>query len=337
MLFETKSSTKLLAGLAIALATQGVSGGAMAQAPVASTRHIAARVEMHPIATVTFSDTQFLTGAKDGKPVTTVGELRFAQGNPSVKQPAVILMHGSSGVGPNIEPWTALFNEMGIATFVIDGFTGRGITTVGANQAMLGRLNLIRDIYAGLDILAKHPRIDRERIVLMGFSRGGQAALYASLDRFHKLWNTSGAKFAAYVPFYPDCSTTYEGDTETSAPIRIFHGTPDDYNPVASCKAYMGRLKAAGRDISITEYANAQHGFDSPIGSVVVSKGSQTVRACTIAEKAGALINTATNAPFAYTDACVQVDPTVGGNAEALAAARRDVSAFLVETFKLAK
>ncbi len=28
-------------------------------------------------------------------------------------------------------------------------------------------------------------------------SRGGQAALYAGLDRFHKLWNKSGAQFAA--------------------------------------------------------------------------------------------------------------------------------------------
>ena len=63
----------------------------------------------------------------------------------------------------------------------------------------------------------------------MGFSRGGQAALYASLDRFNKLWNKSGVQFAGYIPFYPDCSTTYATDTEVAArPIRIFHGTPDD-------------------------------------------------------------------------------------------------------------
>jgi hypothetical protein len=70
---------------------------------------------------------------------------------------------------------------MGISTFVIDGFSGRGLTAVGPNQALLGRLNFILDIYRALDILAKHPRVDPERIALMGFSRGGQAALYASL------------------------------------------------------------------------------------------------------------------------------------------------------------
>ena len=135
---------------------------------------------------------------------------------------------------------------MGISTFVIDGFTGRGLTAVGPNQALLGRLNLILDIYRSLDILAKHPRVDPERIVLMGFSRGDRRRFMPASTRFNKLWNKSGAQFAAYIPFYPDCSTTYATDTDVAArPIRIFHGTPDDYNPVASCKAY--RRAAAAR------------------------------------------------------------------------------------------
>src|ERR1700710_438062 len=204
-------------------------------------KEAAARVEIYAIPTLTLSDQQFLTGDLNGKPVNVAGEFRIAQG--SGRLPVVVLMHGSSGVGANIEPWVHQFNGMGISTFVIDGFSGRGLTAVGSNQALLGRLNLIVDIYRSLDILARHPRVDPDRIVLMGFSRGGQAALYASLDRFNKLWNRSGVKFAGYIPFYPDCSTTYASDTEVgSRPIRIFHGTPDDYNPVASCKAFVARL-----------------------------------------------------------------------------------------------
>ena len=298
---------------------------------------IATRVEIHPIASLTLSDGQFLNGdAANAKPVTVAGELRIAQA--PGKQPAVILMHGSGGVGANIEPWVDQFNAMGIATFVIDGFTGRGIVSTSADQAKLGRLNLIVDIYRALGILAKHPRIDADRIVLMGFSRGGQAALYASLDRFHKQWNTSGAKFAAYIPFYPDCSTTYRGDTDVAgAPIRIFHGTPDDYNPVASCKAFAERLKAAKRDIVITEYDGAPHGFDTPLStSAVVADGAQTVRNCHIMETdGGTLINEATKAPFAYTDACVALGPHVGGNATATAAARIAVKDIMRTTFKL--
>lgn len=301
-------------------------------------KEVAARTEIYAIPSLTISDQQFLTGDSNGKPVTVGGELRIAQG--SGRLPVVVLMHGSSGVGASMDPWVRQFNSLGISTFVIDGFSGRGLTATGPNQTLLGRLNLILDIYRSLDILAKHPRVDPNRIALMGFSRGGQAALYASLDRFNKLWNKSGLQFAAYIPFYPDCSTSYAGDTEVAArPIRIFHGTPDDYNPVASCKAYVARLTEAKRDVELTEYPDSAHGFDSGlIGSntVVEATGSQTVRHCTIKEgEGGVLMNAATQAPFSYKDACVELGPHVGGNPTTAIEARNAVSDFLQTLFGL--
>jgi dienelactone hydrolase len=298
-----------------------------------------ARTEIFPILSLTLSDQQFLSGdAAAGRPVTVAGEFRVAQG--TGKLPVVVLMHGSSGVGATTEAWVHEFNALGISTFVIDGFTGRGLTVTGPNQALLGRLNLIIDIYRSLDILAKHPRVDPDRIVLMGFSRGGQATLYASLDRFNKLWNKSGVQFAAYIPFYPDCSTTYQTDTEVAArPIRIFHGTPDDYNPVKSCKAFVERLKAAGRDVMLTEYPDSAHGFDSGllgVNTVAVSANAQTVRNCKIKEgDGGVLMNGDTNAPFTYKDACVELNPHVGGNPATAAESRKAVADFLQALFKL--
>jgi dienelactone hydrolase len=301
-------------------------------------KEVAARVEIYAIPSLTISDQQFLTGDDNGKAVTVAGEFRIAQG--SGRLPVVVLMHGSSGVGATTEAWVHKFNTMGISTFVIDGFTGRGLTVVGPNQALLGRLNLILDIYRSLDILAKHPRVDPERIVLMGFSRGGQAALYASLDRFNKLWNKSGAQFAGYIPFYPDCSTSYVADTEVAArPIRIFHGTPDDYNPVASCKAYVARLQAAKRDVALTEYPDSAHGFDAGLlglATVAVSANAQTARNCHIKEgEGGVLINADTQAPFGYKDACIELNPHVGGNPATAEAARKAVTDFLQALFKL--
>jgi dienelactone hydrolase len=301
-------------------------------------KEVAARVEIYAIPSLTISDQQFLTGDANGKAVTVAGEFRIAQG--SGRLPVVVLMHGSSGVGATTEAWVRKFNTMGISTFVIDGFTGRGLTVVGPNQALLGRLNLILDIYRSLDILAKHPRVDPERIVLMGFSRGGQAALYASLDRFNKLWNKSGAQFAGYIPFYPDCSTSYVADTEVAArPIRIFHGTPDDYNPVASCKAYVARLQAAKRDVALTEYPDSAHGFDAGLlglSTVAVSANAQTARNCHIREgEGGVLINADTQAPFGYKDACIELNPHVGGNPATAEAARKAVTDFLQALFKL--
>jgi len=301
-------------------------------------KDVPARIEMYPIPSLTLSDRQFLAGDDNGKPVTVAGELRVAQGGG--KLPVVVLMHGSGGVGANIAAWSRTFNAMGISTFVIDGFTGRGITATSTNQAQLGRLNLIMDIYHSLDVLAKHPRVDPDRIVLMGFSRGGQAALYASLERFHKRWNKSGLQFAAYIPFYPDCSTTYVNDTElVPRPIRIFHGGPDDYNPVRTCKAFVERLKAAGRDVELTEYADSAHGFDLGLlgaNMVAVATKAQTVRNCRIKEgDGGMLINADTQQPFTYQDSCVELDPHVGGNPATAEAARQAVIDFLRTLLKL--
>jgi dienelactone hydrolase len=300
-------------------------------------KQLAARVELHPIPSLTLSDEQFLKGDAAGKPVTVTGELRLAQG--AGRTPVVILIHGSGGMGPNVEAWTRELNEIGISTFALDGFTGRGFTSVNTDQALLGRLNMTLDAYRMLDILAKHPRVDPSRIALMGFSRGGQGALYASLKRFHKMWNTSGVQFAAYVPFYPDCMTSYVSDADTvERPIRIFHGAPDDYNPVATCRAYVERLRAAGRDVVLTEYPNASHGFDNPLGSLVpaVSKNAQTVRNCRIREDAaGRLINTATGQPFTYKDACVERDPHTNYDPAATQAAKQSVKEFLRTVFKL--
>jgi dienelactone hydrolase len=309
---------------------------AAAQAEPAA-KDIAARTEVHAIQTLTLSDKQFLTGDSEAKVTTTSGVLRLPAGTGRI--PVVVLMHGSGGMGANIELWAREFNAIGVATFALDGFTGRGIQQTSSNQALLGRLNFVLDIYRGLDVLAKHPRVDPQRIMLMGFSRGGQAALYASLKRFHRLWNKSGIEFAAYVPFYPDCATVFAGDTETAdRPIRIFGGTIDDYNPIALCRAYAERLKAAGRDVQVTEYPNAPHSFDNPLGppKPVQSPRSQSVRNCKIVEEPnGTLVNAASREPFTYKDNCVALGPHLGHDPEATQQAKQAVTQFARTVFKL--
>jgi dienelactone hydrolase len=298
---------------------------------------MAARTELHSIETLTLSDAQFLSGDTNGKATTTTGQLRIATG--SGRLPVVMLQHGSGGMAANIEMWAREFNAMGVSTFALDGFSGRGLTQVNTNQALLGRLNFILDIYRALEVLAKHPRVDSQRIALMGFSRGGQAALYASLKRFNKMWNKSGIEFAAYIPFYPDCATTFVSDTDIAdRPIRIFGGTPDDYNPIALCKAYVERLKVAGKDVQLTEYPNAPHAFDNPLGPVpaAVITGGQSVRHCVIREEpTGLLIDASTREPFTYKDPCVELNPHVGHDAAATEAAKVSIKEFLGAVFKL--
>jgi dipeptidyl aminopeptidase/acylaminoacyl peptidase len=40
---------------------------------------------------------------------------------------------------------------------------------------------MMNDAFAALAVLAKHPRIDPDKIAVMGFSRGAVPSLYASM------------------------------------------------------------------------------------------------------------------------------------------------------------
>jgi dienelactone hydrolase len=298
---------------------------------------LAARTEIHAIETLTVSDQQLLTGDKNGQKVTIAGQLRFPLGATG-QLPAIILLHGSGGIGTREEFWSRYLGELGAASFLLDSFTGRGIVQTSTDQAQLGRLATILDAYRAFDVLAAHPRIDGSRIALMGFSRGGTATLFSSMTRLRETWNPR-ANFVAYVPLYASCSATLIGDTDiSSAPIRQFHGIADDWVTVAPCRPYFERLRAAGRDVKLTEYPDAHHGYDNPLGSKtpIVSKDAQSTRDCVLKEEPGGIImNAKSGQPFSYKDPCVVLDPHTGYNEAAAVATRGEVASLLKTVFKL--
>ena len=250
-----------------------------------------------------------------------------------------MLLHGSAGITGANDLWARDFAEIGVSTLLIDSFTARGISNTLEDQSQLGVLNMALDAYRALGMVRNHPRVDTSRIALIGFSRGGRTALYASLDRFNTMWNESGLEFAAYLPFYPDCTTTFIDDTKVRlAPVRIHHGDIDDYTSADRCIAYTEKLKAAGRDAQITIYKNAPHTFDSPLSppKPMPLANATTVRKCVLTETTnGQIVSAPTGQPFTYADPCVERGPHIGYNPEAAKAARANVRESLKAIFKL--
>jgi dienelactone hydrolase len=291
-----------------------------------------ARIEVHPIQSMTLSDEQFLTGHKSGTPVTLAGQLRIPRPG-AARVPAVVLLHGSGGISAREAEWEQDLNAMGVATFTLDSFSGRGLVNTSTDQAQLGRLAMIVDAYRALEMLEKHPRIEPGKIALMGFSRGGQAALYASVKRFHRMHGpASGREFAGYVVFYGNCGTRFIADDEVAAkPMRLLHGAADNYVPVAPCRDYVERLKGKGANISLTEYGGAHHAFDNRgFKKAVVNPKAQTTRQCTLQEaERGVIVNAKTKQVFSYADPCVEYGPTVLYDEKAHDEARKAVAAFV--------
>jgi dienelactone hydrolase len=287
---------------------------------------------------MTLTDKQILLGRKDGTPVMLAGELRIPQPG-TEKLPAIVLLQPSGGFASNLNRWLPELNGMGIATFALDSFAGRGIVSTTTDQDQLARLAMMFDAYRALELLAKHPRIDASRIALMGFSRGGQSALYASMKRFQSMYASAGLGFAAYLPFYALCNTTFIDDGNVSEkPIRQFHGSADDYNPVAPCRSYFERLRNAGKDAILTEYPDAHHVFDYAAlpTTPVLQPRSQTTRNCVLKEEPlGEIVNAKTGTPFTHSDPCVELGPHTGYDPAATEAAVTSVKTFLRTAFSL--
>jgi dienelactone hydrolase len=288
------------------------------------------RTEAIPFESRTRSDAELLT-AKPGTPTGLAGVLRLPAGN-NARWPLVMLLHGSGGYAPYLDAWVERLTARGYATFVVDSFSGRGLSSVRDDQATLGRLAAVTDAYQALAVLAKHPRIDAARVALMGLSRGGQGALYAANARIADVAAATPApRFAAHVALYPNCATRYLDDERLSAPVRVFHGTADDFNAAAPCAAYVQRLRAAGADADITLYPGAHHVFDWPgLATPVRSAQAQSMRECSVVEtQPGLLVNAATQAPFSFDDDCVRRGTTAAYHADAARRVEADVLTFL--------
>ena len=317
------------AGLAMGIAHSAIAADAPASI-------FTVRTEAIPIETLTISDEQFLKGDAYGRPTIIAGTLRIAKG--SGRLPLVVLVPGSGGLNPNLDVWGRQFEEMGISTFAMDSFAGRGIVSTVVDQSQLGRLNMIIDLYRSLAVLAAHPRVDPSRIAVMGFSRGAQATLYSSLRRFQKLWNTSGIEPAAYIALYPPCVTTYVDDTDVSDhPIWMFHGISDDYVEIGPCRDYFSRLRNTAKDVKMVEYPDTWHAFDYPLvppTPTVVANG-QTTHCVLKEEPIGVIINTETQKPFTNADSCVGRNPHIAYSASSTQATEATVKELLRTVFRL--
>jgi dienelactone hydrolase len=289
-------------------------------------------IELHTFESVTLTDQEFLQGRKNAKPVTLSAELRLPR-QKNKSYPAVVLIHGSGGISGYVDDWAQELTAMGIAVFIVDSFTARGLHKVNNDQSQLGRLAMIVDVYQALGLLSQDKRIDNQRIALMGFSRGGQVTLYAGLKRFYQLHGPgSGAEYSAYLAFYPACNTRYKHEEDVvNKPIRIFHGSADNYNPVAPCRNYVNRLKTNGKDIVLHEFVGAHHVFDYKklVKPIVLAK-AQTTRSFALEEADhGVIANSKTRQPFTYQDPCVEHGPTIAFNEKAYRQARQELQRFI--------
>ena len=117
----------------------------------------------------------------------------------------------------------------------------------------------------------------------------------------------------------------------------MFHGVRDDLQ-TRTGDAGCERLRKAGKDVQLTEYADTWHVFDSPTNPITPTAlpAAQTVRNCVIKEdRPGHVINATSGELFTWQDPCVERGVHVAANPVALKATQDAVKALLTTVFKL--
>ena len=294
------------------------------------------RMSLIPFDSVTLSNQQVLLGETQGKPVTLAGELRLPRTGTD-KVPVVILVHGIAGLMSPHDEWARALNSWGIGVFIPDHLSGRGIAPMSREDFMLSGLARMVDVYQALPRLLKDPRIDPERIAIMGFSLGGQVTLFLSQERFRTRYGLPNVQFAVYIPVYANCPLRLKDDVKVAArPIRLFHGTGDDWTPVEQCRALVADLKKAGADATLTEYPGASHAYDDPsIKARLNLPQAMSLRKCSVAEgEGGQIMNSQTGKLFTPGDPCIEFGVSVQYDEAATTSTREAVKAVLASAFK---
>jgi len=271
---------------------------------------------------------------------TIFGTLKLPAG--TARGPAMIISHGSGGVSDAREfLWADRLVEWGIAAFVVDSFTPRGIKETATDQSQVHTSANVADALHALKLLATHPRIDPQRIGVIGFSKGGQVALYTALEPFRRSVIADDTRFAAHVPLYPYCNEWYVTEHPSGTPVLMLLGGKDDYTPPAPCVSYADWLKGKGVETQVITYADAYHGFEANRGPTF-NRDVVTARNCDMVvdiDRFTVKVRT-TGADISqdvrgYMRSCTGKGATIGGDSEARRRAPEDVRGFLKQVFKL--
>ena len=191
--------------------------------------------------------------------------------NPNKKHPLIIGVAGSMGWRKHHLDYLKMYQEQGYATFQLNSFKSRGITSTVGSQDEVTIAAVILDAYRALEKLSKHPKINKDKVAITGWSLGGGVTLFAGWLPLKEAI-TDQVSFAAHLAFYPPCFINPENLSFTKAPIHILIGEADNWTPAKPCIDLVEKLSDK-TNISITTYPDAHHGFDSEEPVVWNEKG----------------------------------------------------------------
>ena len=278
-----------------------------------------------------------LDGIENGKDIKIYGKLTIPKKIKEGQLPCMIYMHGSGGYKSKRNfKWLDMFHDMGIATFKIDSFTARGVTNTTGNQESVSSPEMAVDVYKALEVMSNHPRIDKNRIGIIGNSKGGIVSL---ITKWKPLKDAIGVKetFALHISLY-GLAMEFEPFKFTDAPLLALVGEKDNWIPAEPWTPMVAKMNNNGYDAEVVIYKNAHHAFDATYKVKTIKKAYSYSNCRFKLYSDGRMMETTTGIdgiPGEEKCRCKTTNVMIGSNSKANKASKIKVAEFVTRVFKL--
>lgn len=171
--------------------------------------------------------------------------------------PAIIGLHGSGGGYPLVMVPGRLLAVQGFAVFVLHYFNRTDTDWVSDRATIIKHGPAwVKTVWDAISFIAQQPKVDSERVGLLGFSLGAYLALAtASID----------SRVKAVVDFFGGFPREMRLFMRRFCPVLILHGDADDTVPVSEAHyiATLAEKKKVPYEMKI--YPGAGHGFSPEV------------------------------------------------------------------------
>ena len=176
-------------------------------------------------------------------------------------------------------------NAGGFTVLLVDGFNPRGFSEACTDQRTkdIDPIMRLKDVLGGLAYLRSRDDVLGDKIVMVTW---GAVGSLEGMNKATPYYQPLGTGFAAAVMFYPQCDKQ-DKRFAPYAPIQVFVGERDEWNPAKHCLALAKRQEAGSASFAVKTYPDTLHSFDAPqaprsttpnarIGTVMVGNNSES-------------------------------------------------------------
>ena len=181
---------------------------------------------------------------------------------PAGSGPGVLVIQEWWGLDSGIKTQTERLGAAGFVALAPDLYHGQlaqhdEMDKAGELMRSLPPDRAGRDMSGAVDFLASHPAVTSDGIGVVGFCMGGMLSFIIAANRPDKV--------KAVVPFYGFPQGPMEPDwSRLTAKVRGHMATRDDFFTPEAARALEAKLKAMGKDVTLTVHPDCGHAFMGP-------------------------------------------------------------------------